>query len=69
MQKLNGAGFAVDHQTGSHIILLHSITRQRITVPYHNQDLTRKTMKSIIKQTGHPIPHLNNLFSRLTSGS
>ena len=61
MQKLNRAGFAVDHQTGSHIILLHSITRQRITVPYHTKDLKRKTMKSIIKQTGLSITEFNNL--------
>jgi len=61
MQKLNRAGFAVDHQTGSHSILLHSITRQRITVPYHTKDLKRKTMKSIIKQTGLSITEFNNL--------
>ena len=61
MQKLNHAGFVVDHQTGSHIILLHSITRQRITVPYHTKDLKRKTMKSIIKQTGLSITEFNNL--------
>lgn len=61
LQKLKHAGYSIDHQTGSHIILLHPSTNRRVTVPYHNKDLKRKTVKSIVKQTGLSIVEFNNL--------
>lgn len=52
IRKLQKAGFIVDHQTGSHVILLHLVLKHRVTVPYHNKDIKTKTMKSIIEQAG-----------------
>ena len=47
--KLRKVGFCIDHQTGSHIILLHRDGR-RVTVPRHNKDLKEGTLKGILKQ-------------------
>lgn len=45
------AGFLIDHQTGSHVVLL-SKNGLRITIPMHNKDLKKGTFKSILKQSG-----------------
>ncbi len=53
VQALKRAGFEVHHTTGSHYILKHpDATGLRVTVPYHNQDLKRGTLASIINQAG-----------------
>lgn len=53
LRALNRAGFFIHHTTGSHHILKHPTNpRVRITVPYHRGDLHRKTLATIIKQTG-----------------
>ena len=46
-QKL---GYAVDHQTGSHIILRHPQMR-RLTVPNH-RELAKGTMRALIREAG-----------------
>ena len=46
-QKL---GYAVDHQTGSHIILRHPNLR-RLTVPNH-RELARGTLRALIREAG-----------------
>ncbi|PYS40445.1 MAG: toxin-antitoxin system, toxin component, HicA family protein [Acidobacteria bacterium] len=39
--------------TGSHYILKHpSKPTLRVTVPFHNRDLKRGTLQSIVKQAG-----------------
>ena len=43
------AGFYIDHQTGSHVTLLHNDGR-RITIPKHNRDLKKGTLKNILRQ-------------------
>jgi predicted RNA binding protein YcfA (HicA-like mRNA interferase family) len=46
-------GFFIHHTTGSHHILKHpSNAALRVTVAYHNRDLERRTLESIIKQAG-----------------
>ena len=45
------AGYFIDHQTGSHIILLNN-KGQRLTIPRHNRDLKKGTLSGIIKQSG-----------------
>jgi predicted RNA binding protein YcfA (HicA-like mRNA interferase family) len=41
-------GYAVDHQTGSHIILRHPQMR-RLTVPNH-RELAKGTLRALIRE-------------------
>jgi len=43
------AGFKIDHVTGSHYILYNSISKKTVTLPFHNKDLPKGTLRSIIK--------------------
>ncbi|HCA67396.1 MAG: hypothetical protein A2249_02210 [Candidatus Jacksonbacteria bacterium RIFOXYA2_FULL_44_7] len=52
IKKLQKVGFIIDHQTGSHVILIHPALKRRVTVPYHHKDIKKKTIKSIIDQAG-----------------
>ncbi len=53
MRILGRAGFVVHHTTGSHYVLRHpEKPTLRITVPHHNRDLKRRTLRSIIDQAG-----------------
>jgi predicted RNA binding protein YcfA (HicA-like mRNA interferase family) len=49
---LQRAGFEIDHQTGSHVILRHPVTLRRTVVAVHAEDLPRATLKRILKQAG-----------------
>ena len=46
------AGFQVDHQTGSHLILRHPETRRKVSIPQHNRDLRRGLMMALIREAG-----------------
>lgn len=49
---LSKIGYSVDHQTGSHIILINkNYLYRRITVPNH-KEIARGTLRSIIRQSG-----------------
>ncbi len=50
LKILKKKGFEIDHVTGSHYILYHSITKQRVTLPYHTKDLPKGTLFSILRQ-------------------
>ena len=53
LRALQRAGFLVHHSSGSHYILKHAGQPQlRVTLPYHNRDLKRRTLESIIEQAG-----------------
>ncbi|MCA1606844.1 MAG: type II toxin-antitoxin system HicA family toxin [Acidobacteria bacterium] len=53
IRALERGGFFIHHTTGSHYALRHSHHPSlRVVVPYHNSDLKRGTLRSIIKQTG-----------------
>jgi len=53
IRALEKAGFFVHHVSGSHYILKHPARLAvRVTVPFHNRDLKRGTLRSIIKQSG-----------------
>jgi predicted RNA binding protein YcfA (HicA-like mRNA interferase family) len=43
-------GYAVDHQTGSHIILRHSSGR-RLSIPNH-RELAKGTLRALIREAG-----------------
>lgn len=45
-------GYAIDHQTGSHLILRHvQPPYRRLTIPLH-KEIAPKTLLSILKQAG-----------------
>lgn len=50
---LEHAGFKVHHVTGSHYILKHTEKGGvRVTLPWHNKNLKRGTLRSVIEQAG-----------------
>ncbi|MEK7078141.1 MAG: type II toxin-antitoxin system HicA family toxin [Patescibacteria group bacterium] len=53
IRALKRAHFYEFHQSGSHIQLRHPYkTGLRVTVPFHRRNMTPKTLKSIIAQSG-----------------
>ncbi|TAJ89201.1 type II toxin-antitoxin system HicA family toxin [bacterium] len=53
LRALQRAGFFVHHTSGSHYILKHpGKPSLRVSVAYHNKDLKRRTLESIIEQAG-----------------
>ena len=51
VSALGGAGYSVDHQTGSHVIL-YKEGRLPISVPRHNRDLKKGTLHQILRSAG-----------------
>ena len=53
LRSLGRAGFFVHHASASHFILKHpSQPDLRVTLPMHDKDLKRRTVQSIIHQSG-----------------
>ena len=52
IRVLEAAGFLVEHQTGSHVVMRHPEGRRKVTVAYHGRDLKRATLFAILKQAG-----------------
>lgn len=53
LRALQRAGFVVHHTSGSHHILKHPEKPSlRVTVAYHTRDLKRRTLESIVDQSG-----------------
>jgi len=53
-RALKSAGFYLHHTTGSHYYLKHpGRPGLRVTLPWHNKDLKRGTLTSIIDQAGY----------------
>jgi predicted RNA binding protein YcfA (HicA-like mRNA interferase family) len=50
VRALERAGFRVDRQKGSHLLLKRGPLR--VTVPMHSGDLKRGTVRSILEQAG-----------------
>ena len=46
------AGFMIDHQSGSHVVLRHPDGR-RTVIAVHNRELKRGTLLGTIKQAGY----------------
>ncbi len=56
LRALERAGFFIHHTKGSHYYLKHpEKPGLRVTVPYHSGDLKRRTLMSIIEQSGFSI--------------
>jgi len=52
IKVLQKAGFEIDHQTGSHVVLWRPADGCRVVVPRHNRDLGRGLTLRIIKSAG-----------------
>lgn len=52
IKALSKAGYDVDHQTGSHIILRQRESpHRRVTVPNH-KEIAKGTLKAMLEETG-----------------
>ncbi|HVA66823.1 MAG TPA: type II toxin-antitoxin system HicA family toxin [Elusimicrobiota bacterium] len=51
IRKLGKLGFRVDHQSGSHVILLKP-GGPRIVVPFHAREMKRGLLAALLKQAG-----------------
>ncbi len=60
IKALERNGFEIRRITGSHYILKKE--RQIVTVPYHNKDLKRGTLVSIINQSGLTVEEFLDLL-------
>ena len=62
-RALKRAGFFIHHTTGSHYFLKHpQKAGLRVTLPWHNKDLKRGTLVSIIDQAGYTIEEFTDLL-------
>ncbi|PIR79859.1 MAG: hypothetical protein COU25_02935 [Candidatus Levybacteria bacterium CG10_big_fil_rev_8_21_14_0_10_35_13] len=52
IKKFEKAGYVIDRQKGSHVILYNREQGKRLTIPLHVKDLPKGTLLSIIKQAG-----------------
>jgi predicted RNA binding protein YcfA (HicA-like mRNA interferase family) len=63
IRALERAGFYVHHIRGSHYYLRHpDRPTLLVTVPYHNRDLKRGTLRSILRQAGLTQAELEDLL-------
>ena len=62
VKSLQKIGYEFDHQKGSHIILRQNYSPyRRLTVPNH-KEISKGTLKSIIKQSGLTVDEFINLL-------
>ena len=50
VRVLERSGFVRDRQTGSHLTMIHSVSRRRVVVPMHGRVLGVGITHSILKQ-------------------
>ena len=63
IRALQRAGFVVDHQTGSHVTLIHPETGRRAVVPRHGgRDLKAGTLRAILRDAGLSVEDLRELL-------
>lgn len=63
IQALKRSGFVVRGQKGSHVFLSHLDTPEKlITVPLHNKDLKKGTLKGILRQADMSVDSLIKLL-------
>jgi predicted RNA binding protein YcfA (HicA-like mRNA interferase family) len=61
-KALKKIGYAVDHQTGSHIILRNqNPPHRRLTVPNH-KEISKGTLRSIVRHAGLTVEELIDLM-------
>jgi predicted RNA binding protein YcfA (HicA-like mRNA interferase family) len=59
---LQGIGYIIDHQTGSHIILRNeNPPHRRLTIPNH-KEIAKGTLRAIIRQAGLTLEEFKELI-------
>ncbi len=61
LRALRRDGWIEDHQTGSHVILLHPAKPGRVTVPFHRGTMRTGTIAGILDQAGLSADDLRRL--------
>ena len=62
VKALSKAGYALDHQTGSHMILRHrEAPHRRLTVPSH-KEIAKGTLRAIINDAGLTVEQFVDLL-------
>ncbi|MDE1763719.1 MAG: type II toxin-antitoxin system HicA family toxin [Thaumarchaeota archaeon] len=62
IKVLSKAGYDVDHQTGSHIILRRrKYPHQRLTVPNH-KEIAKGTLKAILEDAGLTVEEFTGML-------
>lgn len=51
VRKMKQVGFKLDHQTGSHVVLLN-VSGIRLVVPMHAKEMKRGLLMDLLKQSG-----------------
>jgi predicted RNA binding protein YcfA (HicA-like mRNA interferase family) len=63
IRALERAGFVVSRTSGSHSRLIHpSDPTRKVTVPVHNRDIKRGTLRAIIAQAGLTLEEFQKLL-------
>lgn len=63
LRILQKEGFFVQRSSGSHFVLKHpDRPRLRVTLPVHNRDLKKGTLRSILDQSGYTVQALQKLL-------
>lgn len=62
IKAIKKAGFYIDHVTGSHYILYSYDKKLRVSIPFHNKPLKRKTLKNILEQAHLSVKELKELL-------
>jgi predicted RNA binding protein YcfA (HicA-like mRNA interferase family) len=63
LRALTRVGFFIHHTSGSHYILKHpGKPSLRVTLPWHNKDLKRGTLKAIVEQSGYTVEEFLGLL-------
>ncbi len=63
IKALERANFFIHRQVGSHVRLIHQTERhRRVTVPMHNIDIPKGTLKNILNQAGLSVEDLIKLL-------
>jgi predicted RNA binding protein YcfA (HicA-like mRNA interferase family) len=58
------AGWRIDRQKGSHLMLVNTDDTAGVTIPIHTSDLPPGTLRSILKQAGMTVAEFNDLRRR-----
>jgi len=62
VRALAKKGYAIDHQTGSHIVLRQAASpHRRLTIPNH-KEIAKGTLRAILRQAGLSIEEFVSLL-------
>jgi predicted RNA binding protein YcfA (HicA-like mRNA interferase family) len=66
VRALERIGFSVVRTRGSHYQLRNPENGRRVTVPYHDRDLSRGTLAAILQQAGLSVEEFSQLVQANT---